>query len=86
MADVAGSAALEACLGADRPGNRRADSFRKILTQPHVAAAVLVPGCLRVALVSGRARISTAAAVRAAVSVPGMMERGLRQDYKRNLY
>lgn len=28
----------------DRPGNRRVDSFRNILMQPHVAALAMVPG------------------------------------------
>ncbi|SLM46202.1 conserved protein of unknown function [Nitrospira japonica] len=58
---------------ADRPGNRRADSFRNMLTQPHVAAALLIPGCTKVALLSGRARITTDAAVRTDLSVAGKM-------------
>jgi predicted pyridoxine 5'-phosphate oxidase superfamily flavin-nucleotide-binding protein len=139
---------------ADRPGNRRADSFRNILAQPRVAAVSLVLGATRVALVSGTAHLTTdeamrsrfavegkmpslvtciehphlvfrdspalsrarlwpavprvhdlnaaamlaahvklnkaaglqARLVRAAVAVPGLMERGLRHDYKTNLY
>lgn len=139
---------------ADRPGNRRADSFRNILAQPHVAVAALVLGSPHVAILSGGAHIAADAAlresftvagkvprlvthieqpfvavresaalsraqlwpaaprpdglnpaamlaahvglnrtsglqatlVRAAVSVPGLMERGLRRDYKTNLY
>lgn len=43
---------------ADRPGNRRADSFRNMLTQPRIAIAALIPGTARVALLAGRARIS----------------------------
>lgn len=47
---------------ADRPGNRRADSFRNILAQPQIAALLLTPGSTRLARISGRARLSTAAA------------------------
>lgn len=139
---------------ADRPGNRRVDSFRNILAQPHVALAVLLPGSTRTVVLSGMARITTneqarasfvvagktpllatcieqptlrvvesgalaraglwpvadsngsidpakllishvkhskerglqARLMRMAVSVPGLMEKGLKQDYKRNLY
>jgi predicted pyridoxine 5'-phosphate oxidase superfamily flavin-nucleotide-binding protein len=139
---------------ADRPGNRRADSFRNILVQPRIAAAVLIPGAAQVAIVAGTARLSTdavllasftvngktpllatcidgpqlavrpsaalrrarlwpaaphpdginpaamfaahvrlnktrgvqATLLRAAVSVPGLMQRGLERDYKTNLY
>lgn len=139
---------------ADRPGNRRADSFRNILSQPHIASAVLLPGSNRVAVLTGTAGISASDALRAdfvvndrkpllvtcvdqlqlrlsdsaaiaraqlwpavaapadidpammftnhvklnktrglaahvarvAVSVPGMMQKGLDMDYKRNLY
>jgi len=139
---------------ADRPGNRRADSFRNILVQPHVAIASLLPGAAHVAILSGTARVSSdkpmrqsfavggnipllvtrieqprleiresaalsrarlwpaappadginpaamlaahvrlnrtrglqATLVRAAVSVPGLMEKGLQRDYKNNLY
>ncbi|WP_421793991.1 pyridoxamine 5'-phosphate oxidase family protein [Hydrocarboniphaga effusa] len=139
---------------ADRPGNRRADGFRNILTQPRIAAVALIPGSTRIALVSGIGRIGTdarmrelfavegktpivatrgehprielresqavararlwpvgevaqgidpaalmvahvkhskhkglqASLVRAAISIPGFMEKGLAIDYKRNLY
>ncbi len=54
---------------ADRPGNRRVDSFRNILAQPRVAAAVLVPGSTHVVLLSGAARITTDAAMRAVFTV-----------------
>lgn len=138
----------------DRPGNRRVDSFRNILAQPHVAAAALIPGCTKVAILSGTARITAdpdrragfsvagktpllvtcieqpaltvrdsaalakaqlwpvlpraegidpaalfvahikgskvrgvqAKLVRATVSVPGVMEKGLKRDYRDNLY
>lgn len=56
---------------ADRPGNRRIDSFRNILTQPQVAAAALIPGSTHIALLSGTARITTDAAMRAAFAVDG---------------
>lgn len=42
----------------DRPGNRRVDSFRNILTRPQLAALLLVPGSNRVLVVSGRARLT----------------------------
>jgi predicted pyridoxine 5'-phosphate oxidase superfamily flavin-nucleotide-binding protein len=54
---------------AERPGNRRADSFRNILAQPRVAIAALVPGTPHVALLSGNARLSTGGEVRAAFTV-----------------
>lgn len=44
---------------ADRPGNRRVDSFRNILAHPHVAAAVLIPGSDRVMLLRGIAQLTT---------------------------
>lgn len=139
---------------ADRPGNRRADSFRNILVQPNISLAALLPGSTQIALLSGRAQIVTdekirtsfavaektpllathieqpqccvlesaalaraqlwplakraegidpaaiivshlkgsnqrglqASLVRMAVSVPGLMEKGLEHDYKHNLY
>lgn len=139
---------------ADRPGNRRADSFRNILSQAKVGAALLVPGSSMVALVRGVASLTTEAPWRerfvvqdktprlvvrvedltaelraspalqraglwplrepaeglnpadmlaahvklnkekglaaklagAIVSIPGLMQRGLDQDYKSNLY
>jgi len=139
---------------ADRPGNRRTDSFRNILTQPGIAGALLIPGACEVALFQGVARLTTDEAERerftvndrvpllvvdvedarvekrhspalqkarlwpsrpapedldaaeiftahlklnkdkslsariasAAVSVPGLMRKGLERDYKSNLY
>lgn len=56
---------------ADRPGNRRVDSFRNILVQPQVAAAALIPGSTRIALLSGRARIAVDAAMRERFAVGG---------------
>lgn len=54
---------------ADRPGNRRADSFRNILSQPRVALAALCPGSTRVAMLAGVARLSTDEGVRATFAV-----------------
>lgn len=49
---------------ADRPGNRRVDSFRNIVEQPDVALALLVPGACRIAVVRGRAHLTTDEAAR----------------------
>lgn len=54
---------------ADRPGNRRADSFRNILEQPRIAAALLIPGSSQIVLIEGRATLTTAAAVRESFAV-----------------
>jgi uncharacterized protein len=54
---------------ADRPGNRRIDSFRNILTQPSVAALLLIPGSAHVAHVSGTARITRDEAIRSRFAV-----------------
>ncbi|MGE0036420.1 MAG: pyridoxamine 5'-phosphate oxidase family protein [Xanthobacteraceae bacterium] len=54
---------------ADRPGNRRADSFRNILTQPRVAIAALVPGMTQVVVLGGKARLSTSDDVRSTFTV-----------------
>lgn len=43
---------------AERPGNRRADGYRNLLTQPRLAATLLVPGSTTVARLSGRAEIT----------------------------
>lgn len=137
----------------DRPGNRRTDSFRNIIAQPRIAAALLIPGSTMVATLTGsatldsdgaacalfavgdkqpllagrvddlaialapsaaiaRARLWPAAAAPAGISpakmlgehlhvnrskgigariasavvTPGMIQKGLDQDYKNNLY
>ncbi|HEY1075615.1 MAG TPA: pyridoxamine 5'-phosphate oxidase family protein [Fontimonas sp.] len=54
---------------ADRPGNRRVDSFRNLLTQPNLAAAVLIPGATRIAVLHGSAQITTGLAMREAFAV-----------------
>lgn len=56
---------------ADRPGNRRADSFRNILAQPRIAAVALIPGSTLVAVLSGVARLTTDTAMRAGFAVDG---------------
>ncbi|MGW7271684.1 MSMEG_1061 family FMN-dependent PPOX-type flavoprotein [Streptomyces sp. NPDC054864] len=43
----------------DRPGNRRGDSFRNILGNPHVGLLHLVPGSDDILRINGRARILT---------------------------
>lgn len=141
------------CL-ADRPGNRRIDSFHNILEQPAVSVMALVPGCSDVLAFSGEAALCadepllrrlevqgkqpnlvtrirpaamrirpckaiadaglwpvakapedlvpaeifkahmkqskesslTARVARAAVSLPGAVEKGLELDYKHNMY
>ena len=49
---------------ADRPGNRRLDSFRNIVAQPEVALALLIPGASRIAVVCGRAQLTADEAAR----------------------
>ncbi|NUW30663.1 pyridoxamine 5'-phosphate oxidase family protein [Nonomuraea sp. SMC257] len=41
----------------DRPGNRRADGFRNLLTNPHVGLIFLVPGRNETLRINGRARL-----------------------------
>ena len=43
----------------DRPGNRRTDTFRNVLENPHIALLFMVPGLNEVLRVNGRARLST---------------------------
>lgn len=56
---------------ADRPGNRRVDSFRNIIAQRCVAAALLIPGSHRIAVVRGIARLTADEAARSAFEVQG---------------
>lgn len=42
----------------DRPGNRRADTFRNVLANPRVGLLFLVPGRVETLRINGRARIS----------------------------
>lgn len=55
----------------DRPGNRRADSFHNILSNPRVGLLYLVPGVMDVLRVNGRARILTDAPFFDAMAVDG---------------
>ncbi|MFC4255202.1 pyridoxamine 5-phosphate oxidase [Altererythrobacter xixiisoli] len=56
---------------AERPGNRRADSFRNMLTQPRAALLLIIPGSPQVASISGNARMVTDPALREAFMVAG---------------
>lgn len=58
---------------ADRPGNRRTDSFLNILAQPRVALAALVPGSARIMVVHGTAELSNDEDERAAFAVEGKL-------------
>lgn len=44
---------------ADRPGNRRIDSFRNIIEQPEVALMAVVPGCWDILEFQGTAELCT---------------------------
>ncbi|WP_346776710.1 MSMEG_1061 family FMN-dependent PPOX-type flavoprotein [Streptomyces sp. HNM0574] len=41
----------------DLPGNRRSDSFRNVLQNPHVGLLYLIPGVMDVLRINGRARV-----------------------------
>ena len=41
----------------ERPGNRRADGFRNVLSNPHVGLLFLIPGRTETLRVNGRARL-----------------------------
>lgn len=56
---------------AERPGNRRADSYRNILKQPRLCATALIPGSSQVAVVSGTARLTEDAQLRNDFTVQG---------------
>lgn len=56
---------------AERPGNRRADSFRNMLAQPRAALLLIIPGSLQVAAISGHAQIVNDPALREAFTVAG---------------
>ena len=53
----------------DRPDNRRTDSFRNIIAQPHIAAALLIPGSSHVAMLTGSATLTDDEAARAPFTV-----------------
>ena len=55
----------------ERPGNRRADGYRNVLTNPHVGLVFLVPGRGDTLRVNGRARLVTDAPFFDALVVKG---------------
>jgi hypothetical protein len=55
----------------DRPGNRRLDSFRNILENPHVGLIFIVPGMDETLRVNGGAQIVRDAAILARCAVDG---------------
>ncbi|PWR22404.1 pyridoxamine 5-phosphate oxidase [Zavarzinia compransoris] len=57
----------------ERPGNRRTDSYRNILSRPRLAACALVPGGTAVASLSGRPTLTVAAAARTPFAVEGKL-------------
>jgi predicted pyridoxine 5'-phosphate oxidase superfamily flavin-nucleotide-binding protein len=58
---------------ADRPGNRRTDSLRNLLARPIAAAILMIPGCTRVVVVHGDARLSADPELRQAFTVQDKM-------------
>ncbi|HWV59906.1 MAG TPA: pyridoxamine 5'-phosphate oxidase family protein, partial [Sphingopyxis sp.] len=56
---------------ADRPGNRRTDSFRNLIAQPRIAAALLIPGSADVAILGGTAMLTEDETARATFAVQG---------------
>lgn len=54
---------------ADRPGNRRTDTWRNVLERPQVALLALTPGSHRVVSLRGRISLRTEAALREAFAV-----------------
>jgi PPOX class probable FMN-dependent enzyme len=55
----------------DRPGNRRADGFRNVLSNPRVGLIFLVPGREETLRINGRARLIRAAPFFDALTVRG---------------
>jgi PPOX class probable FMN-dependent enzyme len=55
----------------ERPGNRRADTFRNVLANPRVGLLFLVPGRMETLRVNGRARIVADASVLQRMAVLG---------------
>lgn len=54
---------------ADRPGNRRIDSFRNIVEQPSIALALIAPGTSLVLTVRGHAQLTTDPEMRTSFAV-----------------
>ena len=57
----------------DRPGNRRADTFRNVLQNPRIGLIFLIPGKRETLRVGGDARIVRDSALRASMAVDGRM-------------
>src|SRR5690606_35372851 len=55
----------------DRPGNRRADTYRNILENPHVGLLFFVPGDEEVLRISGGSALTTDAELLAAMALQG---------------
>ena len=55
----------------DRPGNRRADTFRNVLENPQLGLIFIIPGKTETLRVSGEARIVRDHTVREAMAVKG---------------
>ncbi|MCE7008217.1 pyridoxamine 5'-phosphate oxidase family protein [Kibdelosporangium philippinense] len=56
---------------AERPGNRRTDTFHNILEQPEIAIVAVAPGDNRTLEITGTARITTDLALRESMSERG---------------
>ena len=59
----------------DRPGNRRADTFENLISNPHVAIVFFVPGKGETLRVNGEARIVRDESLRKSMSVNGQVPR-----------
>ncbi len=55
----------------DRPGNRRADSLRNIVANPHVGLLFVVPGCDETLRINGRAHLTTHETILERLAVEG---------------
>ncbi len=55
----------------DRPGNRRADTFRNLLRDPRLGLIFLIPGKTETLRISGEARIVRDAGLRESMAVDG---------------
>lgn len=55
----------------DRPGNKRADSYRNILQNPHVGVLFMIPGIDEVVRVNGRASLRTDPDLLEAMAIKG---------------
>jgi predicted pyridoxine 5'-phosphate oxidase superfamily flavin-nucleotide-binding protein len=56
---------------AERPGNRLAFGYRNIIGQPNIAALAIIPGATSLAVIEGRAHLSSNEAKRKAFEVDG---------------